>query len=124
MHTNNGLLPWSLCHWGGSHDNEMELGFTPQEIADVRLVFELYDVSKGGWITLDDLRKALKLLGFRVSRENVQQMATDLQTPGSMAVNRGQTDFATFLQVLRKLQGSSYDTYGEIAQVKGALIIN
>lgn len=96
----------------------MELGFTPQEVADVRLVFELYDVNKSGWITLDHLRKALRLLGFKVSRENVQQMASDFKTPDNQKMNRGQTDFSTFLQVLRKLQGSSYDKYGEIAQVR------
>ncbi len=96
----------------------MEHSFTPQEVADVRLAFDLYDVSKDGWINLQDLRKALRLLGFRVSRENVQQMASDLQAPGSRSVTRGQTDFATFLQVLRKLQGSSYDKHGEIVQVR------
>ena len=96
----------------------MELGFTHQEVADVRLVFDLFDASKQGSVQLEDLRKALRLLGFKVSREKVQQIASDVQTPGSRDLVRGRTDFTAFLQVLSKLQGSSYDRHEEILQVR------
>ncbi len=92
----------------------MELGFTPQEVSDVRIVFDVFDVPGRGWIPLDDLRKALRLLGFKISRERVQQVAAEVQ---GKALMRGQTDFPAFLHTVSKLQGSSYDKYGEIMQV-------
>ena len=104
------------------HDNKMDLGFTSQEVADVRLVFDLFDASKQGSVQLEDLRKALRLLGFKVSREKVQQIASDVQTPGSRDLVRGRTDFTAFLQVLSKLQGTSYDKHGEIVQVRAQLV--
>jgi len=97
---------------------------TNQEVCDVRMVFELFDPTNTGSINLEDLRKALKLLGFKVSRERVQQLASDVQTrtpaagPGSKTVVRGAADFDSFQQVVRKLQGSSYDKHGEIVQVR------
>ncbi len=101
-----------------SHDNAMELGFTPQEVTDVRVVFDVFDVPGRGWIPLDDLRKALRLLGFKISRERVQQVAAEVQ---GKALMRGQTDFPAFLHMVSKLQGSSYDKYGEIVQVSHCL---
>lgn len=92
----------------------MEKGFSAQEVADVKLVYELFDVTKQGSITLEELRKALKLLGFKVTRERVQQIASDVETPSS---KRGHMSFNAFLQVISSLQGSSYDRYSEIVQV-------
>ncbi len=90
-------------------------GFTAQEVADVRVVYEVFAVPDRGWISLDDLRKALRLLGFKISRERVQQVAAEVQNKVLM---RGQTDFTALLQIVSKLQGSSYDKHGEIAQVR------
>lgn len=91
------------------------LGFTAQEERDLQLVFDVFDSVKRGYIQLEDLRKALRLLGFKVSRASVQQLASDVEVPGKTV--RGQIDFQSFLQVVSNLQGSSYDKHGEIMQV-------
>lgn len=94
-----------------------KLGFTAQEIRDLRLVWNIFDVSRRGTLEYEDLRKALKLLGFKVTRSSVQQLAQNVQVPGSKMLARSQVDFDGFLQAVNKLQGSSYDSYGEILQV-------
>lgn len=93
------------------------LGFSLQELADLRGVYELFDVNGQGGIEVDELWKALRLLGFKVSRRRVHQMHSDLQdSQGSAAASRP-VDYRVFLQVVNKLQGSSYDRHGEILQV-------
>lgn len=94
-----------------------KLGFTAQEVRDLRLVWNVFDVSNRNALEYEDLRKALKLLGFKVTRSSVQQLAQDIQEPGSKMLTRNQVDFDDFLQAVSKLQGSSYDAHSEIAQV-------
>ena len=94
-----------------------KLGFTAQEVRDLRLVWNVFDVSNRNTLEYEDLRKALKLLGFKVTRSSVQQLAQDIQEPGSKMLTRNQVDFDGFLQAVSKLQGSSYDAHSEIAQV-------
>lgn len=93
------------------------LGFTSQETRDLRLVWNIFDVSGRNALEYEDLRKALKLLGFKVTRSSVQLLAQSIQEPGSKTLARNQIDFDGFLQAVSKLQGSSYDVYGEISQV-------
>lgn len=97
------------------------LGFSSQELADLKTVYELFDVSGDCRIDTEELRKALRLLGFKVSRKKVQQMTSDVQIHGSGAV-RGLTDYSAFLQIVSKLQGTSYDKHGEISQVQSYII--
>ena len=94
-----------------------KLGFTAQEVRDLRLVWNVFDVSNRNMLEYEDLRKALKLLGFKVTRSSVQQLAQNIQEPGSKMLTRNQVDFDGFLQAVSKLQGSSYDAHSEIAQV-------
>ena len=94
-----------------------KLGFTAQEVRDLRLVWHIFDASNRNTLEYEDLRKALKLLGFKVTRSSVQQLAQDIQEPGNTMLARNQVDFDGFLQAVSKLQGSSYDTHSEIAQV-------
>ena len=99
------------------------LGFTAQEVRDLRLVWNVFDVNERGMLEYEDVRKALKLLGFKVTRSSVQQLAQNTQLPGSKTLARGQIDFDGFLQSVSKLQGSSYDTYSEIMQVLNEVIL-
>ena len=95
------------------------LGFTSQEVRDLRLVWNIFDINGRDSLEYEDLRKALKLLGFKVTRSSVQQLAQNIQVPGSKALARNQIDFGGFLQAVNKLQSSSHDLYGEISQVRG-----
>ena len=89
-------------------------GFTAQEVRDLRMVFGAYDVSARGLVDAEDLRRALRVLGFKVSRRTVQEMGKDVDVEGTL---RGRVDFEGFLQVVARLQGSSYDSHEEIIQV-------
>ena len=89
-------------------------GFTAQEIRDLRMVFGAFDVSDRGLVDAEDLRRALRVLGFKVSRRTVQEMGRDVDVEGTL---RGRVDFEGFLQVVARLQGSSYDSHEEIIQV-------
>lgn len=100
------------------------LGFTAQEVRDLRLVWNIFDVNERGMLEYEDVRKALKLLGFKVTRSSVQQLSQNIQLPDSKALARGQIDFDGFLQSVNKLQGSSYDMHSEIMQVLKLQYIN
>lgn len=89
-------------------------GFTAQEVRDLRMVFGAFDVSDRGLVDAEDLRRALRVLGFKVSRRTVQEMGRDVDVEGTL---RGRVDFEGFLQVVARLQGSSYDSHEEIIQV-------
>lgn len=89
--------------------------FTAQEVRDLRMVFGAFDTSAGGLVETEDLRRALRVLGFKVSRRSVQEMGKDVDVKGTL---QGQVDFEGFLQIVEKLQGSSYDSHGEILQVE------
>ena len=45
----------------------------------------------------EDLRRALRVLGFKVSRRTVQEMGKDVDVEGTL---RGRVDFEGFLQVV------------------------
>ena len=81
---------------------------------DLQTVFTVFDPSARGWVEGEDVRKALKTLGFKCSRRSVQEMIRDVDVKGE---GRGRVDFDGFVQVVAKLQGASYDTHGEILQV-------
>ena len=107
-----------------AEERQDRLGFTAQEVRDLQLVWNVFDVNKRDRLEYEDMRKALKLLGFKVTRSSVQQLAQSIQVPGSKTLARGQIDFDGFLQAVNKLQGSSYDAYSEISQVSMYVVKN
>lgn len=88
--------------------------FTAQEMRDLEFVYKLFDV-QGGGIESEDVRRALRLLGFKVSRKTVLQMLQDLKVSTGGMKSRA-TDFAGFLEMVAKLQGISFDQHEEILQ--------
>ena len=95
------------------------LGFAAQEVRDLEFVYKIFSVEEKATLDNDELRKALRLLGFKASHTTVQQMARDVVLSSSQTKQstRNQTDFEGFLQIVAKLQGSSVDQYEEIKQV-------
>lgn len=94
--------------------------FTAQEIHDLEFVFRTFDCEGRGLIQAEEVRKALGHLAFKVSRKTVQQLLQDLELANSKSASRkiaGSTDFEGFLNIIAKLQGTSYDHYDEIAKV-------
>ena len=84
---------------------------TSQEIQDLRLVFDVFDADKSGYIETDELRKALKVLGFRVKRDEVKKMIADIDDD-----NSGRIDFSEFVEYVISRQGDGRDIYSEIMQ--------
>lgn len=82
---------------------------TPQEIRDLRVVFELFDTNDDGYLCAPELRRAMKALGFRVSRDEAKQLTVDGSLKG-----KGMLDFNEFLETVIDRQGDSRDMHDEI----------
>uniref|UniRef100_A0A1X7SZG4 EF-hand domain-containing protein n=1 Tax=Amphimedon queenslandica TaxID=400682 RepID=A0A1X7SZG4_AMPQE len=52
----------------------IENEFTMQELRDLREVFQVYDPSNTGSLTISDFRKVIKVLGFTVTRRRLQEL--------------------------------------------------
>lgn len=108
---------------GGAELGDMEKeaaksGFTAQEVRDLEFVYKLFDVTGCGEIGGEDVRKALRLLAFKVNGKAVHQMLQDLAVSSTTkARSRNAADFEGFLEMVAKLQGSSFDQHEEIMDV-------
>ncbi|XP_074626217.1 uncharacterized protein LOC141884335 isoform X2 [Acropora palmata] len=72
---------------------------TPQEIRDLRS------------IDARELRKAMKALGFKISKESIEEMIADLDADKS-----GSIEFDEFLEFVIARQGDGRDVHNEILQ--------
>lgn len=84
---------------------------TPQEIRDLRLVFDVFDTDRSGSIDARELRKAMKALGFKISKESIEEMIADLDADKS-----GSIEFDEFLEFVIIRQGDGRDVHNEILQ--------
>lgn len=84
---------------------------TPQEIRDLKLVFDVFDTDKSGSIDARELRKAMRALGFKISRESIEEMIADLDADKS-----GSIEFDEFLEFVIARQGDGRDVHNEILQ--------
>lgn len=89
--------------------NRILKNLTSQEIRDLLVVFELFDSNNDGYITSAELRRAMRALGFKCSREDAKQMIADVNLKG-----KSQIEFTEFLEVVIDRQGDSRDMYDEI----------
>lgn len=91
--------------------------FTSQEVRDLEFVYRIFDVAGRDVIESGEVKKALRLLAFKVSNSTVQHLLQDLQLSNTPR-QRNTTNFEGFLEIVAKLQRNSYDQHEEIAQVK------
>ncbi|XP_005113262.1 caltractin [Aplysia californica] len=82
---------------------------TPQEVRDLRGVFDIFDTNSDGLIGSIDLRKCLRTLGFKVSKDEAAQMIHDVNLKGKTEI-----DFNEFLEIIIDRQGDTRDIYDEI----------
>jgi len=82
---------------------------TPQEIRDLKVVFDIFDSDSDGFLGPIDLRKVLRTLGFKVSRDEASQLIHDVNLKG-----KGDVDFNEFLEIVINRQGETRDIYDEI----------
>ncbi|KAL8623734.1 hypothetical protein ACOMHN_040080 [Nucella lapillus] len=84
---------------------------TPHEVRDLRAVFEIFDTDCDGLIVAAELRKAMRTLGFKITRDEAQQLIADVSIKG-----RESLDFNEFLETVIDRQGDTRDIYDEILQ--------
>ncbi|XP_062575239.1 uncharacterized protein LOC134237160 [Saccostrea cucullata] len=84
---------------------------TSEEIADLKVVFDMFDVKGKGYINATDLKKALAMLGFRASKAVLGNMISEVA-----GENKVRVTFTNFLDFVVKSQGDGPDPYGEIKQ--------
>jgi len=82
---------------------------TPQEIRDLRVVFDIFDSNSDGSIGPVDLKKVLRTLGFKVTKDEATQLIHDVNLKG-----KGEADFNEFLEIVINRQGDTRDIYDEI----------
>ena len=82
-----------------------------QDVRDLKLVFDIFDVDKSGFIDYDELRKACKILGFSLSKDEIEKLLTDVDIDKS-----GQIDLNEFLEFIISRQGDDRDIFSEISQ--------
>ncbi|XP_059178304.1 uncharacterized protein LOC131957481 [Physella acuta] len=83
---------------------------TPQEIRDLKIVFDIFDTNSDGYIGPLDLRKALRTLGFKVSKQEAIQISSDVKVKGK----KTEINFNEFLEIVIDRQGDTRDIYDEI----------
>ena len=82
-----------------------------QDVRDLRLVFDIFDVDKSGFIDYGELRKACKILGFSLTKSEIRKLLTDVDIDKS-----GHIDFNEFLEFIISRQGDDRDIFSEIGQ--------
>ncbi|XP_071083054.1 uncharacterized protein [Haliotis cracherodii] len=82
---------------------------TSQEVRDLRVVFEIFDASSTGFLGPLELKKAMRVLGFKISRDEARRMIMDVSLKG-----RAKIDFNEFLETVIDRQGDNRDVYEEI----------
>lgn len=84
---------------------------TSAEIRDLIVVFELFDSNTDGYINSKELRRAMRALGFKCSRDDAKDMISDVSIKG-----KSQISFVEFLEVIIDRQDDARDIYDEILQ--------
>ncbi|XP_038072511.1 caltractin-like [Patiria miniata] len=94
-------------------DAKIQGELTPQEVRDLKYVFDTFDNEHRGFIDADDLRRALRVMGFKVTQDDLTEMIADVN--GGTAPRREVT-FAQFLEVVVYKQADARDIYGDLEQ--------
>ncbi|XP_070535816.1 uncharacterized protein [Ptychodera flava] len=92
-------------------DEQIRQQLTSQEIRDLMLVFDTFDRDKKGCIDSEDLRRAMRILGFSLTKTEIYDMIADLGSE-----SKGLVTFNEFLEFIVNKQGNARDIYDEIIQ--------
>ena len=63
-------------------DVMMRLRFTPEQLAEMKEAFELFDVSNNGYIGYEELGNCLSTMGFSPDPVEIKAMIDDVDTDG------------------------------------------
>ncbi|KAK7476206.1 hypothetical protein BaRGS_00032560 [Batillaria attramentaria] len=90
---------------------EVRRELTQDEIRDLKMVFDMFDVKGRGYITANDVKRAASMLGFKAKKEVFKEMITEV-TGG----HTSRISFLNFLQFVIKGQGQGPDPLEDIMQ--------
>ncbi|PVD36854.1 hypothetical protein C0Q70_03844 [Pomacea canaliculata] len=82
---------------------------TPHEVRDLRTVFEIFDTNTDGLLCGSELRKAMRTLGFKLTKDDIQEIVSHIGNN-----QNGFISFNDFLETVIDRQGDSRDVYDEI----------
>merc|ERR1712154_665410 len=85
------------------------------EIKVLKLCFNLFDVKKQNFLSSDDLDDILRAMGFRPSKEELQEILEEIDEDGS-----GEIEFAEFCQLCAKFLVEEPDEDTMKAELKEA----
>jgi len=88
----------------------VQFSFTPEEIANFKKAFSLFDKDGDGSITVKELRIVMRQLGQNPSDAEIREMVAEVDIDGS-----GTIDFNEFLIVMAR-QNPDYDLEEEYKQ--------
>merc|ERR1712244_35785 len=88
------------------------------EIKVLKLCFNLFDVKKQNFLSSDDLDDILRAMGFRPSKEELQEILEEIDEDGS-----GEIEFAEFCQLCAKFLVEEPDEDTMKAELKDAFRI-
>ena len=66
---------------------DRRVGITPEQLAEFREAFNLFDADGSGSIDLKEMRVAMKALGFTPSAEEVRKMVAEVDADGSGSIS-------------------------------------
>ncbi|XP_059807716.1 uncharacterized protein LOC132381987 [Hypanus sabinus] len=95
----------------GRLPSRIQQELTPQDIRDLRIVFNKSDTNKVGYLNSAEVLAALRILGFGVNQEELRKMMSNL---GHLKENN--VSFHDFLQIVIEYQGDARDVFEEIKQ--------
>lgn len=75
-----------------------ELSFSEMQLADLRYAFDALDTDGSGLLEVSEIRRALQLMGKKVSSEKLWDMITEVDDD-----NSGELDFTEFLQLVKRM---------------------
>merc|ERR1719359_953417 len=85
----------------------VELEFTENQLADLRYAFNALDSDGSGTLEVQEIRRALQLMGKKVSSEKLWEMISEVDDDQS-----GELDFTEFLQLVRKMETDAWMNEG------------
>ncbi|XP_033628809.1 caltractin-like [Asterias rubens] len=94
-------------------DAKLQGELTPQEIRDLRFVFDTFDNEHRGSIDFDDLRRAMRVIGFKINQDDLNEVSGEVSGLDRPQIN---LEFEQFLELVIYKQGDARDIYGDLEQ--------
>ena len=94
-----------------SKPNNLSTGLTPDQLIEIKEAFDIFDVDRSGSIDAQELRTAMRAMGFDVSKAEVAEIIKEKDFEGL-----GSIKFETFREIVSK-EISKRDPLKEIQRV-------